>query len=196
MNPSPTRFGLARVLVKQRRAVRPVRGEVNKHYLARLRKRWSAPPVEKMDEMVVSPGRFVRTFANRKGQLFVLVRNSTTDKHARYLRIFRVNPRSFDLVEVAHADISRYKDGISIGTIAKTGMRVVTPELPKHLIRSRGMDYARPIIEECIAMARKEKRKWIELYTLGEARARYYERFGFVRVSNEFNTVQMRLFIN
>lgn len=196
---STVRPGRLRVeRVKSMRALRPISKEMNSSLISALRRQWRNVPLAEHNSDIAKPeSRFIRTFMNRKEELFAMVKHSTESKGVFLLRIFQVDPRSLKLSEMADAQIGITNDKVKIITLAKVNAPSLVAPVPRHIHRPRGMDFGRVVVEEAIRLARKKGLHIIELDTTGPKKVEYYQRFGFRQVPSPgfMNTIRMQLWI-
>jgi hypothetical protein len=182
-------------LIKSNRAMRPVSDKTAQHYLDLLRKKWETVPFARsyIESEVFPEVEFVRVFMNRNGNLFAVTRNLMIDRSDYYIRIFRVNEKTLSLSSVGDGDFQIRLDGVTIWSVSKNNL-VATHATRNHsILRPRGMDIARPIIEEAIRFARERGKSIIRLNTRGEKRIAYYRRMGFVPVETNSEYTSMVL---
>lgn len=185
------------VQIKSNRAMRPVSDKTAEHYLDFLRKKWKSVPIarKELESEVIPEVEFVRVFMNRNGQLFAVTRNLMFDRSDYYIRVFRVNEKTFSLSAVGDGDFQIRPDGIMIWSVSKNNLVATHATRNPSALRPRGLDIARPIIEEAIRFARERGKSIIRLNTRGEKRIAYYQRMGFVPVETNSDYTSMVLHI-
>lgn len=175
--------------IREARAVRPLPGQVEHDLLSRIRTSWKNVPLtpRQEQEAVLPQTIFSRTFANRKGELYVVCRNALKFSRGCFLRIYKVSSRGERERMIASARLEVHRDGVEISYLSKNG------EFPGHelrhpsKLRPRGLDITRPVVEEAITLARESTTPFVYLTTKGKKRMEHYQKFGFGYVGDELN---------